>query len=386
MTHFANVVDIADASKRAERAGVADLTQPANVSVRDLTIQLGANTVIEHLDLDVRAGEFVVLLGPSGCGKSTLLHSIAGLIDVTDGTIEIAGEDMTWADPKDRRIALVFQSYALYPTMSVERNLSFALRINGTPKAEIERRVARASEMLQLGPLLKRKPAQLSGGQRQRVAIGRAIVREADVFLFDEPLSNLDAKLRTELRRELKQLHQRLGATMIYVTHDQVEAMTLATRMAVMRGGVIQQFGTPAEVYAKPDNLFVATFLGSPAMNLLNGTLQRHDGSLYFCTPQHRFDVSGYPFKAAPADRLPCVLGVRAEDVHLGDSAGASERASVSLVEPMGNHRVVWLDYHGVQIASIDQTKAPVSVGDTAAFRFDGAHVSLFDEAGGARL
>ncbi|WP_408207515.1 ABC transporter ATP-binding protein [Paraburkholderia sediminicola] len=382
------VGDAADAANAGNVADAAGLPHPANVSVRNLKIQLGANTVIENLDLDVRAGEFVVLLGPSGCGKSTLLHSIAGLIDVTDGSIEIAGEDMTWADPKDRRIALVFQSYALYPTMSVERNLSFALRINGTPKAEIERRVTRATEMLQLGPLLKRKPAQLSGGQRQRVAIGRAIVREADVFLFDEPLSNLDAKLRTELRRELKQLHQRLGATMIYVTHDQVEAMTLATRMAVMRGGVIQQFGTPAEVYARPNNLFVATFLGSPAMNLLKGTLEARDGSLYFCTAHLRLDVSAYPFKNLPADRLPCVLGVRAEDVHAGENSSIqmNEYANISLIEPMGNHRVIWLDYHGEQIASIDQTKTPAAAGDAAAFWFDSAHISLFDEDGGARL
>lgn len=394
MTHpaagAADVADVAGAAGLGDVADAAGLSNPANVSVRNLKIQLGANTVIENLDLDVRAGEFVVLLGPSGCGKSTLLHSIAGLIDVTGGSIEIAGEDMTWADPKDRRIALVFQSYALYPTMSVERNLSFALRINGTPKAEIERRVTRASEMLQLGPLLKRKPAQLSGGQRQRVAIGRAIVREADVFLFDEPLSNLDAKLRTELRRELKQLHQRLGATMIYVTHDQVEAMTLATRMAVMRGGVIQQFGTPAEVYARPDNLFVATFLGSPAMNLLKGTVEVRDGSLHFCSANLRFDVSAYPFKNLPADRLPCVLGVRAEDLRVGERVDSgttmSERANISLVEPMGNHRVIWLDYHGVQIASIDQTRTPVAIGDAAAFSFDGAHISLFEEEGGARL
>ncbi|MFL9903251.1 ABC transporter ATP-binding protein [Paraburkholderia fungorum] len=383
-----DAVNVGDAANRGSVADAAGLSNPANVSVRNLKIQLGANTVIENLDLDVQAGEFVVLLGPSGCGKSTLLHSIAGLIDVTDGSIEIAGEDMTWADPKDRRIALVFQSYALYPTMSVERNLSFALRINGTPKAEIERRVTRASEMLQLGPLLKRKPAQLSGGQRQRVAIGRAIVREADVFLFDEPLSNLDAKLRTELRRELKQLHQRLGATMIYVTHDQVEAMTLATRMAVMRGGVIQQFGTPAEVYARPNNLFVATFLGSPAMNVLKGTLEAREGSLYFCTAHLRFDVSQYPFRNAPADRTPCLLGVRAEDVHVaeGSSPTITGRATISLVEPMGNHRVIWLDYHGAQIASIDQTKTPVAIGDAATFSFDGAHISLFDEEGGARL
>ncbi|WP_233805958.1 ABC transporter ATP-binding protein [Paraburkholderia sp. HP33-1] len=386
MANMANTIDAAGVPGASADANpdAAALTHPANVAIRNLTIRLGSNTVIENLDLDVLAGEFVVLLGPSGCGKSTLLHSIAGLIDVSDGSVEIAGEDMTWADPKDRRIALVFQSYALYPTMSVERNLSFALRINGTPKAEIARRVARASEMLQLGPLLKRKPSQLSGGQRQRVAIGRAIVREADVFLFDEPLSNLDAKLRTELRRELKQLHQRLGATMIYVTHDQVEAMTLATRMAVMRGGVIQQFGTPAEVYARPNTLFVATFLGSPAMNLLKGTLETRDGALCFCTAQVRIDVSVYAFKEAPPHGVPCVLGVRAEDVHITQSA--SEHAKVSLMEPMGNHRVIWLDYHGEQIASIDQTKAPIAEGDTVAFSFDAAHVSLFDEASGARL
>ncbi|EEA03328.1 ABC transporter related [Burkholderia sp. H160] len=386
MANMANTIDAAGvpgASTDADSAAAA-LTHPANVAIRNLTIRLGSNTVIENLDLDVLAGEFVVLLGPSGCGKSTLLHSIAGLIDVSDGSIEIAGEDMTWADPKDRRIALVFQSYALYPTMSVERNLSFALRINGTPKAEIARRVALASEMLQLGPLLKRKPSQLSGGQRQRVAIGRAIVREADVFLFDEPLSNLDAKLRTELRRELKQLHHNLGATMIYVTHDQVEAMTLATRMAVMRGGVIQQFGTPAEVYARPNNLFVATFLGSPAMNLLKGTLETRDGALHFCTGHVQIDVSAYAFRESPVHGVPCVLGVRAEDVHITESA--SERAKVSLMEPMGNHRVIWLDYHGEQIASIDQTKAPIAEDDTVAFSVDAAHVSLFDEASGARL
>ncbi|WP_144151413.1 ABC transporter ATP-binding protein [Paraburkholderia sp. BCC1885] len=360
------------------------MTNVSNVSIRNLRIDLGANKVIEALDLDVNAGEFVVLLGPSGCGKSTLLHSIAGLIDVTDGSIEIGGQDMTWADPKDRRISLVFQSYALYPTMSVERNLSFALRINGTPKAEIQRRVTRASEMLQLGPLLKRKPAQLSGGQRQRVAIGRAIVREADVFLFDEPLSNLDAKLRTELRRELKQLHQRLGATMIYVTHDQVEAMTLATRMAVMRGGVIQQIGTPAEVYARPDNLFVATFLGAPAMNLLQGRLERIEEGVRFRTAHLDLDVSRYPFKTRPDPTRPCVLGVRPEDVRIG--ADLPQRGNVSLVEPMGNHRVIWLDYHGAQIASIDQDKSPVALGDNCAFSLDSAHISLFDEATGARL
>ncbi|QGZ61459.1 ABC transporter ATP-binding protein [Paraburkholderia acidisoli] len=360
-----------------------------NVAVRNLRIELGANTIIDDLDLDVRAGEFVVLLGPSGCGKSTLLHSIAGLVDVSDGSIEIGGEDMTWADPKDRGVALVFQSYALYPTMNVERNLSFALRINGTPKAEIERRVKRAAEMLQLGPLLARKPSQLSGGQRQRVAIGRALVREADVFLFDEPLSNLDAKLRTELRRELKQLHQQLGATMIYVTHDQVEAMTLATRMAVMKGGAIQQFGTPAEVYARPENLFVATFLGAPPMNLLHGALEADEGRLRFRGAQLEVDVSAYAFKGVPDPTRPCVLGVRPEDVHAGTAVrdrDAVREGRVTLVEPMGNHRVLWLEHRGAPIASIDQDKAPLATGANVPFTIDAAQVSLFDEATGARL
>ena len=230
----------------------------ANVNLRKLNIKLGGKCIIRDLDLQVEPGEFLVLLGPSGCGKSTLLHSIAGLVDLDAGAIEIAGRDMTDADPSERGIGMVFQSYALYPTMSVEDNMSFGLRIAGTPKAEIRRRVAHAAEMLQLGALLDRKPSQLSGGQRQRVAIGRALVRQARVFLFDEPLSNLDAKLRAELRRELKLLHQKLGSTMIYVTHDQVEAMTLASRIVVMEKGQVQQIGTPLDVYERPANRFVA--------------------------------------------------------------------------------------------------------------------------------
>ncbi|MFY8087530.1 MAG: ABC transporter ATP-binding protein, partial [Rubrivivax sp.] len=210
---------------------------------------------------------------PSGCGKSTLLHTLAGFNDVAEGSIRIGERDVTWADPKDREIGMVFQSYALYPTMNVERNMSFGLRVAGVPREEINRRITRVAQMLHLGELLARRPAQLSGGQRQRVAIGRALVRDAKVYLFDEPLSNLDAKLRAELRRELKQLHQTLGATMVYVTHDQVEAMTLADRIAVMKAGEIQQIGTPQEIYHRPANLFVAGFLGSPTMNLLRGRL-----------------------------------------------------------------------------------------------------------------
>ena len=355
----------------------------SNVAIRNLQIQLGGNKVIESLNLDVKAGEFVVLLGPSGCGKSTLLHSIAGLIDTTSGQIEIGGRDMTWADPKDRGIALVFQSYALYPTMNVEANMSFGLRINGTPKAEIARRVERASEMLQLGPLLKRKPANLSGGQRQRVAIGRAIVREADVMLFDEPLSNLDAKLRTELRRELKQLHKQLGATMIYVTHDQVEAMTLAQRMAVMKGGVVQQFDTPDVIYNEPANLFVATFLGSPGMNLFKGALEQQGGRTIFSHQHISLDVSGYAFKQPVSGKQACVLGVRPEDIALGADG---MNASVSLIEAMGAHRVVWLDFHGTQVAGIAQDQQQIGTEQNINFTIRSNRLSLFDAGSEQRL
>ena len=221
----------------------------ASVHIENLDIVLGGNTILKGMNLEVADGEFLVLLGPSGCGKSTLLHTIAGFNDVAEGSIRIGDRDVTWADPKDREIGMVFQSYALYPTMNVEKNMSFGLRVARVPAAEIDKRVAKAAEMLHLTELLKRRPAQLSGGQRQRVAIGRAVVRDAKVYLFDEPLSNLDAKLRAELRRELKQLHHQLGATMVYVTHDQVEAMTLADRIDVLRDGLIEQVGTPLELY-----------------------------------------------------------------------------------------------------------------------------------------
>jgi multiple sugar transport system ATP-binding protein len=324
---------------------------------------MGSATVLEELDLSVHEGEFLVLLGPSGCGKSTLLHSIAGLIDVDAGSVHIGERDVTFVDPKDRAIGMVFQSYALYPTMSVERNMSFGLRVAGLPRQEITRRVTRAARMLQLEPLLARRPSQLSGGQRQRVAIGRALVREAEVFLFDEPLSNLDAKLRTELRRELKQLHHELGATMIYVTHDQVEAMTLATRVAVMRGGRIQQIGPPAEVYAKPQNMFVAGFLGAPTMNFIDGLL--------VARPE------------APAS--PAVMGVRPEHVRLhgpghgGEAAAAFASAQVALIEPLGASDIVWLDMQGQRIAASVPADGGWVEGTIVGVEFDLARASIFD-------
>jgi len=349
----------------------------AGVVVRNLCIRFGATEVIKDLSLDVQDGEFLVLLGPSGCGKSTLLHSIAGLIDVTGGAIEIGGQDMTWADPTDRNIGMVFQSYALYPTMTVERNMSFGLRIKGTPKAEVERRVHRVADMLQLQSLLQRKPSQLSGGQRQRVAIGRALVREAGVFLFDEPLSNLDAKLRAELRRELKLLHKKLGTTMVYVTHDQVEAMTLATRIVVMRSGVVQQIGAPSEVYARPDNLFVASFIGAPAMNQLSGVVASGASGVWFASPSLQLDVAFYPFRIPPAAATPVVLGVRPENLHICQD-GALE-AKVSLIEPMGNHHVVWLEFGGHLLSTLVSGALPCQVDAMVRFSLDVDQISLFD-------
>ncbi|MFM2262655.1 MAG: hypothetical protein RI959_1331, partial [Pseudomonadota bacterium] len=317
----------------------------ASVQIQNLDIVLGGNTILKSMNLEVHEGEFLVLLGPSGCGKSTLLHSIAGFYDVADGQILIGDKDVTWADPKDRDIGMVFQSYALYPTMNVERNMSFGLRVAGVDKAEIERRVKHAGEMLHLTPLLGRKPSQLSGGQRQRVAIGRALVRDAKVFLFDEPLSNLDAKLRTELRRELKQLHHHIKATMIYVTHDQVEAMTLADRIAVMKAGVIQQIGTPDEIYHHPVNLFVAGFLGSPNMNLLNGRLGVVDGVPHFVGDTLSLPLSHVAGAAGVTDGREVVLGVRPEQVLLQTERSelTPYSARISLVEPLGSQNIVWL-------------------------------------------
>ncbi|MGZ8982667.1 MAG: ABC transporter ATP-binding protein [Methylotenera sp.] len=356
----------------------------ANVSIHNLSVCLGNNEIIKDLDLDVVDGEFLVLLGPSGCGKSTLLHSIAGLNEVTNGRIEIGGQDMTWVDPSQRNIGMVFQSYALYPTMTVERNMSFGLRIKHMPAAEIERRVQRAAEMLQLEPLLNRKPSQLSGGQRQRVAIGRALVREACVFLFDEPLSNLDAKLRNELRRELKLLHKQLRSTMIYVTHDQVEAMTLASRIVVMRNGLIQQIGVPSEVYEKPENLFVAGFLGAPGMNFISGNLAITEGSPTFVSPQMNLNLSDYAFRQQPAEGQAITLGIRPEHIHIMPQG--SLQGVISLVEPMGNHQVVWINCCDNMISSIVYETVEYRPDQPIRFDIDIAKISLFDQAKEHRL
>lgn len=352
----------------------------AYVSLKNLGVQLGEQKIIDQLDLDVEEGEFLVLLGPSGCGKSTLLHSIAGLIDIAAGSIEIAGKDVSYAEPSDRQIGMVFQSYALYPTMTVEKNMSFGLRINGVAKQEIQARITKVAEMLQLQTLLQRKPAQLSGGQRQRVAIGRALVREARVFLFDEPLSNLDAKLRTELRRELKLLHQNLGSTMLYVTHDQVEAMTLASRIVVMRAGKIQQLGTPSEVYERPANLFVAGFLGAPAMNFIAGKLNQHK---QFGHEMIKLDLSAYASQAISSVQ-DVILGIRPEYMQVQTDGAYS--GELSLLEPMGNHQLLWLTMGKQQLCLLDHENRQFKLGETVRFDIHTDRVSLFDAKTESRL
>ena len=356
----------------------------AAVNVRNLRVLLGGQAVIDGLNLEVTSGEFLVLLGPSGCGKSTLLHAMAGLIDVSGGHVELDGVDQTWASPRERNIGMVFQSYALYPTMTVAGNLSFGLRARGMPRAEVEARVQRAAALLQLEALLARKPAHLSGGQRQRVAIGRALVRDARVYLLDEPLSNLDANLRASLRRELKLLHQRLGATMIYVTHDQVEALSLATRIAVLHRGRIQQLGTPAEVYARPANRFVAGFMGSPPMNFLDGTIATAGPIPRFIAPGCELELRDYEFgAAAPVDGEPVVLGVRPEQLRIG--APGPWNGVVTLVEPMGNHQVVWLECGGASWSALAPSDASYRNGERLPLALTTGRVCLFRADDGVR-
>ncbi|MEJ6007474.1 ABC transporter ATP-binding protein [Paucibacter sp. AS339] len=343
----------------------------SQVRIQNLNISFAGHAVIQGLDLEVNAGEFLVLLGPSGCGKSTLLHSIAGLNPISGGSIHIGGQDMSQAQPSERGLGMVFQSYALYPHMSVRDNLAFPLRMAGQAKAEMDGRIAKAAAMLQLEPLLDRRPAQLSGGQRQRVAIGRAVVREADLLLLDEPLSNLDAKLRTELRRELKQLHARLGNTMIYVTHDQVEAMTLATRIVVMHQGKILQIGSPAEVYERPRNLRVASFVGSPTINQFAGELrsgQFSAGPLQLDGPQ------------ALTEAAEVSLAVRPEDVLIGAEQPFS--GMVDLVEPLGNQHLLWMSAGEISLCAVLPGQAALTAGDAVRFGFDRQRLHWFDAQG----
>lgn len=354
-------------------------TNPS-VEIKQLDLSFGKVEVLKNLNLEIARGEFLVLLGSSGCGKSTLLNCIAGLLDVTGGQIFINDKNVTWAEPSDRGIGMVFQSYALYPQMTVEGNMSFGLKNAGMAKDEIKSRVDKAAGILQLEPLLARKPSALSGGQRQRVAIGRALVRDVDVFLFDEPLSNLDAKLRTDLRVEIKRLHQQLQNTMIYVTHDQVEAMTLADRIAIMKDGIIQQLDDPNTIYAKPRNKYVADFIGSPAMNFFKGSIK--GGA--FSSPEVRMDLKGYETVDGKMPETNAWLGIRPEHILSGDNAKGCSfvgDATIEIVDPMGSDTLVWASLAGQSIRVRTEGQSSLKVGDTLKIGFNADKLSIFDTA-----
>jgi multiple sugar transport system ATP-binding protein len=358
------------------------MTVSPKIEARGVSVSFKNVAALKGVDLSIDEGEFLVLLGPSGCGKSTLLNAIAGLLDLSAGEVWIGGRNVTWAEPKDRGLAMVFQSYALYPAMDVFGNLAFSLRVAGMKKAEIETRVARAADMLSLTPLLRRRPSELSGGQRQRVAIGRSLVREVDVFLFDEPLSNLDAQLRAELRVEIKQLHLKLRNTTVYVTHDQVEALSLADRIAVMRGGVIQQLADPDTVYRRPANRFVAGFLGSPPMNFVSGELMRVEGVRAMRAGSTLIALPHVETETDVGTGRPLTLGIRPEDILVGEEAAACDfrwDASIDLRESLGSETLLWTSLAGARIAIKTSARVAARIGDRLPAGFASDRVSLFD-------
>jgi multiple sugar transport system ATP-binding protein len=365
----------------------------ARVALKDLCKRYpGSDTLaVNHISLDVADGEFLCLVGPSGCGKTTALRMIAGLEDISSGQVEIGDRVVNDLAPRDRDIALVFQSYALYPHMSVYENMSFGLRLRKVPKEQIDKSVQEAARILDLEPFLKRKPGQLSGGQRQRVALGRAIVREPAAFLMDEPLSNLDAQLRVQTRAEIARLHQRLTATMIYVTHDQVEAMTMADRIAVINGGVLEQVGTPQELYETPHNRFVAGFIGSPSMNFVEMRVDNSDGEARLVGSEMEMSATPDPIRGAALRRAglsTVLLGVRPEHLRLGraDGDGLRVTANVDVIEFLGNDAHIHLSSGGVELVATISARLPLKVGDRVTVGADPEHLYLFDPASGEAL
>ena len=358
----------------------------AYVELRHLGKQFGAMTVIHDLDLDVREGEFCALLGPSGCGKSTLLRMIAGLETVTSGTVTIDGRDVTQVPPAKRKISMVFQSYALYPHMTVRQNIGFSLDIAGLSKAEIAKNVDRVAATLQLTPYLDRKPAQLSGGQRQRVAIGRALVRDPEVFLFDEPLSNLDAKLRVQMRLELAKLHHELKTTMIYVTHDQIEAMTLADRIVVLDGGRIAQVGTPLDLYSRPDNKFVASFIGSPGMNFVTAVPTGTGGGLMSLEIPGGGSIAVTPRGSVATGSGPFDVGIRPEHITpvLPDDPTACLTGQISMLERLGNMSVLYVDTPAGNVIVGDDSETERRIDDRVGLRIDARKTHVFAADGRA--
>jgi multiple sugar transport system ATP-binding protein len=352
----------------------------ASVGIRDVRKAFGTTAVIHGVNVSIQDGEFVVLVGPSGCGKSTLLRMIAGLENITAGEIRIGERIVNNVPPKERDVAMVFQNYALYPHMTVADNMAFSLKLRGAPQTEIAQRVKQAADILGLGPYLDRYPRQLSGGQRQRVAMGRAIVRDPQVFLFDEPLSNLDAKLRVQMRTEIKELHQRLKTTTVYVTHDQIEAMTMADKIVVMHDGIVEQIGTPLELYDRPANQFVAGFIGSPAMNFLKGRIAVN-GSVSFEGP----NGVKLPLGTAPANSSgrPAIYGIRPEHFTIADDGAEAE---IVVVEPTGSETQVFAKLGGEEVVAVFRERHQFNPGDKIRLKPDQRVVHLFDEATGQRL
>ena len=348
-----------------------------SVSIRDVRKSYGSVEILHGVSMEIADGEFVVLVGPSGCGKSTLLRMLAGLEEITGGEVAIDGKVVNALHPKERDIAMVFQSYALYPHMTVGQNMGFSLKLARAPKDEIQRRVAAAAEMLSLTPYLDRHPRQLSGGQRQRVAMGRAMVRDPKVFLFDEPLSNLDAKLRVQMRSEIKQNHQRLGTTTVYVTHDQIEAMTMADRIVVMHDGIVEQIGTPLELYDFPRNLFVAAFIGSPSMNVLGG----HVSGGRFLTADGT--AIALPFAPPVKDGDLVSLGIRPEHFVL-DPEGIGAR--IITVEPTGSETQVAMQLAGHDVVGVFRERITARPGELLHVALDPTRLHLFDGQSGLRL
>ena len=360
----------------------------ASVSLSKIEKSYGEHPLIPALDLEIADKEFVVLVGPSGCGKTTTLRMIAGLEAVSGGTIRIGDRDVTELGPGLRNCSMVFQNYALYPHMTVAQNIGYGMKVRGTPLAEIGAAVREAARMLDMEPYLERRPRQLSGGQRQRVAIGRAIVRRPDVFLFDEPLSNLDAKLRIEMRTEIKALHRRLATTIVYVTHDQVEAMTMADRVVVMNHGRIEQVADPISLYEKPANLFVAAFIGAPSMNFIDGRLAAgDDGPVFLAEPDVRLTLpQAWHARCAPAYGQPLVLGIRPEHTALPELGSHTLCLDVRAVEPLGPHTLLVGSVGGTPFTAQVPSSCRAKAEESFAIRVDGARVHLFDKASGRAI
>jgi multiple sugar transport system ATP-binding protein len=359
----------------------------ARVRLEKVTKYYGDALTVKGVDLDIAHQEFLVMVGPSGCGKSTTLRMIAGLEEISSGDLYIGERRMNDVPPKDRDIAMVFQNYALYPHMSVFENMSFALTLQKVSKDEIKRRVQEAADILAIGHLLERKPKQLSGGQRQRVAMGRAIVRDPAVFLFDEPLSNLDANLRVQMRVELSRLHQRLKTTIAYVTHDQVEAMTLASRIMVMKDGVVQQIGAPMELFHKPANAFVAGFIGSPSMNFLDAELSEEGGEVWLKGQGFSLGLDGRNAEAARASGGKALkVGIRPQDLAPGLASPAAVRCKVEVVEPLGAESYYHFEIGGKPMVGRSEGDVKVGVGQEAEFGVRLEHLHLFSADGATRL